>query len=126
MSSYLVLHQATLTVPVMSPPPRWALTPPFHPYLSQGSNENSVALAIGGLFSVVLVSDRSAWELPSALPMKSGLSSRSVSTTSDHPAFSLAQSTIGLGEGRFQGSTAHVSTYCTPGKNAAGTGCLVW
>src|SRR5262249_1353399 len=32
-SSYLALHQATLTVPVMSPPPRWALTPPFHPYL---------------------------------------------------------------------------------------------
>jgi hypothetical protein len=36
---------------------------------------NPVSLAIGGLFSVVLVSDRSAWELPSALPMKSGLSS---------------------------------------------------
>ena len=36
MSSYLALHRATLTVPVMSPPPRWALTPPFHPYLSQG------------------------------------------------------------------------------------------
>ena len=49
-----------------------------------------IALAIGGLFSVVLVSDRSAWELPSALPMKSGLSSRSVSATSDHPVFSLA------------------------------------
>jgi hypothetical protein len=76
MSSYLALHQATLTVPVMSPPPRWALTPPFHPYLSQGDQIWSpVTLAIGGLFSVVLVSDRSAWELPSALPMKSGLSS---------------------------------------------------
>jgi len=35
-----------------------------------------VALAIGGLFSVVQVSDRSAWGLPSALPLKSGLSSR--------------------------------------------------
>ena len=126
MSSYLALHQATLTVPVMLPPPRWALTPPFHPYLSQGANENSVTLAIGGLFSVVLVSDRSAWELPSALPMKSGLSSRSVSATSDHPAFSLAQSTIGLGEERFQGSTAQASIYCTPGKNAAGTGGLAW
>lgn len=32
-SSYLALHRATLTVPEMSPPPRWALTPPFHPYL---------------------------------------------------------------------------------------------
>jgi len=35
VSSYLALHRATLTLPVMSPPPRWALTPPFHPYLSQ-------------------------------------------------------------------------------------------
>jgi len=33
LSSYLALHRATLTVPVMSPSPRWALTPPFHPYL---------------------------------------------------------------------------------------------
>lgn len=33
-SSYLVLLQATLTVPSMSPRTRWALTPPFHPYLS--------------------------------------------------------------------------------------------
>lgn len=47
-----------------------------------------VALAIGGLFSVVLVSDLSAWVLPSALPVKSGLSSRR--TTSDHPVLSLA------------------------------------
>ena len=47
-----------------------------------------VALAIGGLFSVVQVSDRSAWGLPSALPMKSGLSSRRM--TSDHPVLSLA------------------------------------
>jgi len=33
VSSYLALHRTTLTVPVMSPSPRWALTPPFHPYL---------------------------------------------------------------------------------------------
>lgn len=32
-SSYLALHRATLTLPVMSPSLRWALTPPFHPYL---------------------------------------------------------------------------------------------
>ena len=50
-----------------------------------------VALAIGGLFSVVPVSDRSAWALPSALPMKSGLSSRGVTATSDHLVLSLAQ-----------------------------------
>ena len=41
MSSYLALHRATLTVPVMSPPPRWALTPPFHPYLSLGDQIES-------------------------------------------------------------------------------------
>jgi hypothetical protein len=33
VSSYLALHRATLTVPAMSPSLRWALTPPFHPYL---------------------------------------------------------------------------------------------
>ena len=41
MSSYLALHRATLTVPVMSPPPRWALTPPFHPYLSRSDQMGS-------------------------------------------------------------------------------------
>ena len=41
LSSYLALHQATLTVPVMSPPPRWALTPPFHPYLSRSDQMGS-------------------------------------------------------------------------------------
>ncbi len=51
-----------------------------------------VALAIGGLFSVVRVSDRSAWALPSALPLKSGLSSRRM--TSDHPVLSLTRSSV--------------------------------
>jgi hypothetical protein len=46
-------------------------------------------LAIGGLFSVAPVSDRSAWVLPSALPMKSGLSSHHVAVMSGHPVFSL-------------------------------------
>ena len=87
---------------------------------------NPVALAIGGLFSVVLVSDRSAWELPSALPMKSGLSSRSVSATSDHPVFSLAPEYYRTGRPRFQGLTAHTSTHCTGGNSAAGTGDLLW
>jgi hypothetical protein len=59
-------------------------------------------LAIGGLFSVVLVSDRSAWELPSALPMKSGLSSRSVAATSNHPVFSLAPEYYKAGNWWFQ------------------------
>ena len=83
-------------------------------------------MAIGGLFSVVLVSDRSAWELPSALPMKSGLSSRSVAATSDHPVFSLAPEYYRTECARFQECTANASAYCTAGKSAAGTGCLVW
>ena len=41
MSSYLALHRATLTVPAMSPSPRWALTPPFHPYLSRSDQMGS-------------------------------------------------------------------------------------
>ncbi len=61
-----------------------------------------IVLAIGGLFSVVLVSDHSAWELPSALPMKSGLSSKSVTAPSDHPVFSLAQSEYRKGTQRMQ------------------------
>lgn len=43
--------------------------------------------AIGGLISVVLVSDRSAWVLPSALPLESGLSSDGLAPAGDHPAF---------------------------------------
>ena len=61
-----------------------------------------IALAIGGLFSVVPVSDRSAWVLPSALPMKSGLSSRSVAATSDHPVLSNAQDQYRKGSKRLQ------------------------
>jgi hypothetical protein len=49
-------------------------------------------LAIGGLFSVVQVSDRSAWALPSALPLKSGLSSHR--KTSNHPVLSLTQGSV--------------------------------
>jgi hypothetical protein len=87
---------------------------------------NPVASAIGGLFSVVLVSDRSAWELPSALPMKSGLSSRSVAAPSDHPVFSLAPEYYRTECAGFQGRTANTFTYCTGGSSTAGTGDLVW
>ena len=44
LSSYLALHRATLTVPVMSPSPRWALTPPFHPYLIRSNQMGSRCL----------------------------------------------------------------------------------
>ncbi|GKS57378.1 hypothetical protein YTPLAS18_09050 [Nitrospira sp.] len=84
-SPYLILLRATLAVPEMSPPPRWALTPPFHPCLSSHTQ------AIGGLFSVALVSDRSAWALPSTLPWESGLSSSRLVPTGNHPTISPAQ-----------------------------------
>src|SRR5207302_9359297 len=34
LPSYLALHHAGFSVPPMSPPERWALTPPFHPCLT--------------------------------------------------------------------------------------------
>ena len=86
---------------------------------------NPLALAIGGLFSVVLVSDHSAWELPSALPMKSGLSSQSVTAPSDHPILSLAREYYRTGSPSFQGLTVNASDYCRAGNSAAGTGGLV-
>jgi hypothetical protein len=86
---------------------------------------NPLALAIGGLFSVVLVSDHSAWELPSALPLKSGLSSQSVTAPSDHPIFSLAPAYYRTGSPSFQGLAVNASAYCTVGNSAAGTGGLV-
>ena len=76
LSSYLALHQATLTVPVMSPPPRWALTPPFHPYLSRSDQMGSHRFGHRRFDFCGAGVDYSAWELPSALPMESGLSSR--------------------------------------------------
>ena len=62
-SSYLVLLRVMLTLPSTSPWTRWALTPPFHPY--PGTIRRS---SRGGLFSVALMSDCSAWALPSTLP----------------------------------------------------------
>ena len=47
---YLVLLQAGLAMPSRSPGPRWALTPPFHPYRSarrRGGGLLSVALSLG-------------------------------------------------------------------------------
>jgi len=63
-----------------------------------------IALAIGGLFSVVLVSDRSAWVLPSALPLKSGLSSHAIAAMNGHPVFSLTPQYYRAGTSHFQGS----------------------
>jgi hypothetical protein len=43
LAAYLALLQLWFTMPFVLPRPRWALTPPFHPYLLRG-----------GLFSVAL------------------------------------------------------------------------
>lgn len=45
---YSVLLQAGFTMPGLLPAPRWALTPPFHPYSGQvRSGLLSVALSLG-------------------------------------------------------------------------------
>ena len=47
---YSVLLQAGLAMPSLSPGPRWALTPPFHPYRPRtGGGLLSVALSLGSL-----------------------------------------------------------------------------
>jgi len=45
--AYLVLLQVGFSLPALSPTPRWALTPPFHPYLPNRD-------LAGGIFSVPL------------------------------------------------------------------------
>ena len=44
---YSVLLPVGFTVPALSPWPRWALTPPFHPYLPMEGGLLSVALSLG-------------------------------------------------------------------------------
>ena len=44
---YSVLLLAGLAMPSLSPGPRWALTPPFHPYPSKRGGLLSVALSLG-------------------------------------------------------------------------------
>jgi hypothetical protein len=85
-SPYLVLLQVTLTMPPVLPQARWALTPPFHPYLAK--NE---FFAIGGIFSVALVSDHSAWALPSTLPFGVRTFLSQSFPVSSHPAHSHHQ-----------------------------------
>lgn len=64
---YLVLLQAGFTMPGLLPAPRWALTPPFHPYQPQ---------AAGGLLSVALsLGSRRADIIRRLVSMEPGLSS---------------------------------------------------
>ena len=63
LASYLALHHAGFSVPRLSPNERWALTPPFHPYLRNQHFEGVLQVSLrdttvlnftGGLFSVAL------------------------------------------------------------------------
>ena len=67
LPSYLVLHHAGFAVPATLLPPRWALTPPFHPYLRANHADipkvflrSATGLrSAGGIFSVALSVNRS-------------------------------------------------------------------
>ena len=51
---YSVLLPVGFTVPVLLPVPRWALTPPFHPYPASSSPHRQENSRRGGLLSVAL------------------------------------------------------------------------
>jgi len=75
---YSVLLQAGLAMPVLLPGPRWALTPPFHPYRSRRS---------GGLLSVALsLGSPRAGVTRRLLTVEPGLSSTDASACRDRPA----------------------------------------
>jgi len=92
---YSALLPVGLAVPVLLPVPRWALTPPFHPYPARRP---------GGLFSVAL-----SLGLPRPgvtrhrVFMESGLSSRRVAPPRGHPAI-RASGQIRAGQGRVNGA----------------------
>src|SRR5579862_3199783 len=66
LPSYLVLHHAGFAKPATLLPPRWALTPPFHPYLRANHEDipkvflrSATGLrTAGGIFSVALSVNR--------------------------------------------------------------------
>src|SRR5882672_6697942 len=67
LPSYLVLHHAGFAMPAPLLTPRWALTPPFHPYL-RANHEDIPKVFLraitgrrtaGGIFSVALSVNRS-------------------------------------------------------------------
>jgi len=66
---YLVLLRVGLAVPATSPPPRWALTPPFHPCLSPrgGHRRSALCCAVPGLAP--------GGRYPPPCPVEPGLSS---------------------------------------------------
>lgn len=114
LPSYLALLHAGFSVPRMLPSGRWALTPPFHPYLcgAQTGPREVLPLAgrrgaflTGGLFSVALsvaeafllqppdvirrvaltVSKRRSPDFPPARPLRDGLR-RTDQRSPDSPA----------------------------------------
>src|SRR5580693_6835191 len=78
---YLVLLQAGLAMPSRSPGPRWALTPPFHPY------PPSPEATEGGLLSVALsLGSPPAGVTRRLVTVEPGLSSPPPKLGSDRPA----------------------------------------
>jgi len=79
-----VLHHVGFALPPQLPSARWALTPPFHPYLPPHEVKN------GGLFSAALSVQLGLHPTvprfhKARYPMESGLSSLAPKHYCDHP-----------------------------------------
>ncbi len=85
-SPYLVLLQVTLTLPPVLPQARWALTPPFHPYLAK---TEFLPSAVYFLWRWCRITPPGRY--PAPCPLESGLSSHESFPVSSHPAHSHHQ-----------------------------------
>jgi len=95
LTAYLALLQLGFAVPCPLPDTRWALTPPFHPYLSAS------AQAVCFLWHYPSRNVR-AQELPGSLPVEPGRSSQQVAPKRDRPAgFTDRRKITGPGAGRY-------------------------
>jgi hypothetical protein len=82
LAAYLALLRLGVTVPLLLPAVRWALTPPFHPYPLFGEPNS------GGLFSVAL----------SVALRRPGVTWQPTLWSSDFPRHPLGPATIVLGQ----------------------------
>ena len=71
-ASYSVFLQMGFSVPRMSPPERWSLTPPFHPCPAPSWSKEDRKCAGRSFFCGTLrrTENRSAWPLASILPVE--------------------------------------------------------
>ena len=80
--SYLILLQVRFTLPILSPKSRWALTPPFHHYLSPKTGHRLC------IFCGTLCRITPPGRYPAPCPLELGLSSGIVyQNTSDYPVY---------------------------------------